>query len=253
MARTRGMEIATTSPALKPRLRKLTTSTMAIASKRASVKPPIASRTTSGWSETSLSSMPTGRRCIRRSAASCRPSPKVRLLPPDAHVDADADRRLAVDAKHLGGRVAVAVLDLGDVGQLVEAPVDPEVELGDGFRRQEGAGDVDEHVLTRRVDDAGGHHGILLGDRREHVVEVELEVGELLRREVQIDLLVLVAEDVDLADIRRAQELGPHGLGEVARLARREAVIGDAVDDAEDIAELVVEEGPDHVLAVRWP
>ena len=65
-----------------------------------------------------------------------------------AHVDADADRRLAVDAEHLGGRVAVAVLDLGDVGQLVEAPVDPEVEVGDIFRRQESAGDVDEHVLA---------------------------------------------------------------------------------------------------------
>ena len=77
------MEIATTSPALRPRLRKLTTSTMAIASKRASVNPPIASRTTSGWSDTSLSSIPTGKRCIRRSAASCRPSPKVRLLPPE--------------------------------------------------------------------------------------------------------------------------------------------------------------------------
>ena len=33
---------------------------MAIASKSALVKPPMASRTTSGWSETSLSSMPTG-------------------------------------------------------------------------------------------------------------------------------------------------------------------------------------------------
>ena len=105
----------------------------------------------------------------------------------------------------------------------------------------------------RRVDDAGGHHGVLLGDRREHVVEAELEVGELLRREVEIDLLVLVAEDLDLADVRRAQELGPRGLGEVARLPRREAVIGDAVDDAEDVAELVVEEGPDHALAARSP
>ena len=132
--------------------------------------------------------------------------------------------------------------------QLIEAPVDPEVELGDGFRRQESTGDVDEHVLTRRVDDAGRHHGILLGDRREHGVQVELEVGELLRREVQINLLVLVAEDFDLADIRRAQEFGPHGLREVARLPRRKAVIGYAIDDAEDIAELVVEERPDHVL-----
>ena len=31
----------------------------------------------------------------------------------------------------------------------------------------------------------------------------------------------------------------------------REAVIGDAVDDAEDVAELVVEEGPDHALRQR--
>ena len=100
---------------------------------------------------------------------------------------------------------------------------------------------------------AGGHHGILPGDRRQHVVEAELEIGELLRREVEIDLLVLVAENFDLADVGRAQELGPRGLGEVARLARREAVIGDAVDDAEDVAELVVEEGPDHALRQASP
>ena len=99
-----------------------------------------------------------------------------------------------------------------------------------------------------RIDDAGGHDGVLLGDRREHVIEAELEVRELLRREVEIDLLVLVSEDLDLADVRRAQELGASGLGEVARLARREAIVGDAVDDAEDVAELVVEEGPDHPL-----
>ena len=51
-----------------------------------------------------------------------------------AHVDADPDGRLAVDAEHLGGRVAVAALNLGDVGELVEAPVDPEVEVGDVLR-----------------------------------------------------------------------------------------------------------------------
>ena len=168
-----------------------------------------------------------------------------------AHVDADADGGLAVDAEHLGGRVAVAALDLGDVGQLVEATIDPEVEVGDALGLQQRAGDVDEHVLVRRVDDAGGHDRVLPCDRRQHFVEVELEIGELLGREAEIDLLVLVAEDFDLADIWRAQELGPRGLGEVARLARREAVIGDAVDDAEDVAELVIEEGPDHAVRER--
>ena len=65
------------------------------------------------------------------------------------HVDADADGGLAVDAECLGGRIAVAGTDLGDVGQLVEASVHPKVEIGDALRSQEGAGDVDEHVLAR--------------------------------------------------------------------------------------------------------
>ena len=90
-----------------------------------------------------------GKRCIRRSAASCRPLPKVEIVAARAHVDADADRGLAVDAEHLGRRIAVAALDLGDVGQFVEAAVHPEVEVGDALRGQEGAGDIDEHVLAR--------------------------------------------------------------------------------------------------------
>jgi hypothetical protein len=91
-----------------------------------------------------------------------------------AHIDADADGRLAVDAEHLGRRVAVAALHLGDVRKLVEAPVHPKVELADPLRRQQRAGDVDQHVLIWRVDDPGGHHGILPRDRRQHVVETEL-------------------------------------------------------------------------------
>ena len=162
------------------------------------------------------------------------------------HIDADADGGLAIDAEHLGGRIAVAGTDLGDIGQLVEAAVHPKVEVRDALRGQESAGDVDENVLPRRVDDARGHHGILLGDRCQHVIEAELEIRELLRREVEIDLLVLIAEDLDLAHVRRAQELGARGFGEIARLARREAVVGDAVDDAEDVAELIVEEGANH-------
>ena len=117
------------------------------------------------------------------------------------HVDADADGGLAVDAEHLGRRIAVAGTDLSNVGQFVEAAVDRKVEVGDALRRQESAGDIDEHVLARRVDDTGGHHGILLGDRRQHVIQADLEVRELLRGEVEIDLLVLGAKYLRLADV----------------------------------------------------
>ncbi|KFC62447.1 hypothetical protein FF80_03542 [Devosia sp. LC5] len=51
-ASTIGIEMATTSPARKPRLRKLTTSAMTTASNRDLVKPPTASSTTWGWSDT---------------------------------------------------------------------------------------------------------------------------------------------------------------------------------------------------------
>ena len=67
-------------------------------------------------------------------------------------------------------------------------------------------------------------------------------------REGQVDLLFLVAVDLDLAGVRRRQERRLRGLGEVARLPPGVAVEGDAVDDAEDVAILVVEERPDGAL-----
>ena len=195
--------------------------------------------------------MPTGKRCYQVICRFVQALAESEIVTAIAHVDADADGGLAIDAKHLGGRVAVAALDLGDVSQFVEAPIDPEVKVGDIIRLQKSAGDVDEHVLLRCVDDPRGHHGVLLSDCRQDFVEVELEIGELLGREVQIDLLVLISIDFDLADIGRTQELGPSCLGEVARFARRETVISDAIDDSEHIAELVVEERPDDALRKR--
>ena len=165
-----------------------------------------------------------------------------------AHVDADADGGLAIDAEHLGGRIGIAGPNLGDVGQFVELPVDRKVEVGNALRREQGAGDVDQHVLALRVDDARRHHRILLGNCREYIVEIELEVCQLLRREVEIDLFVLIAEDLDLADVRCPQELGPSDLGEIAGFPRAETVIGDAIDGAEDVAKFVIEEGADHAF-----
>ncbi len=60
-ASTSGMAIATTRPARRPRLRKLTTSTITTASNSALVKPPIASSTTAGWFETRCTPTPIGR------------------------------------------------------------------------------------------------------------------------------------------------------------------------------------------------
>ncbi len=60
IASTSGMATATTIPGRQPSARKLTASTMAIASIRLLVNSPTASCTTWGWSATRCMSMPTG-------------------------------------------------------------------------------------------------------------------------------------------------------------------------------------------------
>ena len=73
-------------------------------------------------------------------------------------------------------------------------------------------------------------------------VDVEAEGGDLLGRELQIDLLVLHADQLDLGDVAHAQQLGAQAVGLVAQLAMREAVGGQRIDQRIGVAELVVEE-----------
>ena len=78
------MEVATTSPARRPRLMKLTTSTMTTASFSALVKPATDSSTTTDWLATRWTPMPTGRFASTCRIRSRMPSPNVSTLPPAA-------------------------------------------------------------------------------------------------------------------------------------------------------------------------
>ncbi len=82
MASVSGIDSATTMPARTPRLTKLTAMMMTIACQSDSVKSPIASCTTCGWSATRIGSMPTGRSAVTSwiFAATLRPS--ARMSPP---------------------------------------------------------------------------------------------------------------------------------------------------------------------------
>ena len=103
--------------------------------------------------------------------------------------------------------------------------------------------------LTRRLTrlgaglhDAGRRHRVLRLQALQHRLLVEAEPGDLPGREVEIDDLVLRADQVDLAGAGNLQDLGARLFGIVAQLAEREPVGGEGVDVAEDVAELVVEE-----------
>ena len=87
------------------------------------------------------------------------------------------------------------------------------------------------------------------GDQRR---AVDAEAGQLLGGELDEDPLVLRAEDFDLGDIRHMQQARAHVLDIVAQFALGEAIRGEAVDDAEGVAEVVVEAGPEMPAGSVW-
>jgi hypothetical protein len=88
-------------------------------------------------------------------------------------------------------------------------------------------------------------HGVLSVNRRDQGGTVNAEPRELLGRKLDDDLFILGAEDFDLGDIRHAQQPPPDFVDIIPQLAVRKSVRGEAVDDAECIAKLVVESGAD--------
>ena len=122
-ASTSGIDSATTAPARTPRLSRLTPSTMAIASHRASMKSSTACSTVTVWLATSTGSMPTGRFSVIRAIASADVVPERQDVAALAHGDGDADALLAVDAEHRLRRIGGAARDPGDVAQADHAAV----------------------------------------------------------------------------------------------------------------------------------
>ena len=248
IASTSGIDSATTSPARMPRLTKLTASTIATASNSARVKPPTASSTTTGWSETRCTPTPTGRSPTIRSIAVVQRLAEFQQVGAGLHPDGEPDRRLAAEAEQRRRRVGVAAGDGGDVAQPEEAVVDPEVDAAQAFLGRELAADPQADALGPGLDHAGRGDGVLRLQRLDDRLLVDAERGELAGREFEVDHLVLRADQLDPAGVRHRQDLGAHRLDVVAQLALAQAVGGEGVDVAEDVAETVVEGRADHAL-----
>ena len=169
-----------------------------------------------------------------------------------AHGDREPDALTSVDAEHRLRRVGGAARDMRDVAQ----PNDPavlrdEVDGEHVLLGPERARDADEDLLVPGLHDARGRDGVLRLQRGDERGTVDPEARQLLLREFDIDALVLRAEDVDFGDVRQPQELLADVDDVVPQFPVREAVRGEAVDDAVGIAELVVEAGADDALRQR--
>ena len=251
-ASTSGIEIATTAPARRPRLTRLTPSTMATASHSASMNSSTACSTVTGWSATSVGSIPTGRFAVISAMACSTLCPRARTSPPLRMAMASPMPCSSIDAEHRLRRVGGPARDVRDVAQAD----DPAVRATKLTARMSCSDRNAPETRTRIFSSAGLHHargrdGVLGLQRGDQRGAVDPEARQLLGRELDVDALVLRAEDVDLGDVRQLQQLLADVVDVVPQLPVGEAVRGEAVDDAVGVAELVVEAGADDALRQR--
>ena len=242
MASTSGIATATTAPARRPRLTRLTARTMATASHRASRNSSTACSTVTGWSATRCASIPTGRSATISAMACSTLRPSARTSPPVRMATARPMASSPVDAEHRLRWVGGAAGHARDVAQADHPAVGDEVDGQDVPLGPEVARDPDQDLLVAGLHHARGRDGVLGlqgGDQRG---AVDPEPGQPLGRELDVDALVLRAEDVDLGDVRQLQQPLADLVHVVPQLLAGEAVGGEAVDDAVGVAELVVEE-----------
>jgi len=162
-----------------------------------------------------------------------------------AHRDCEADTWNSVNAENRLWRVDKNAPDVGNVAQAQQAAIRSNVDRGKVLLGIEGAGNPEPQRFIACFQSAGRTNGVLSFDRRDQGGAIYAESCEFLSRKLDNDLFILGAQDLDLGDVGHAQQPRPDFLDIVAQLAMREAVGREAVDDAEGVAELVVEAGAD--------
>jgi hypothetical protein len=80
------------------------------------------------------------------------------------------------------------------------------------------------HLVLRRLHHACSFHGVLLAQLRQHLVHVQAQLRQALLRDLDVELLVLHAEQLHLGHIRHAQQLLAHVVGKLLDLGVAEAL-----------------------------
>ena len=165
---------------------------------------------------------PAARCCDARDLARRAPWPSSMTSPPLRHRDAEPERLLAHVAHLLLRRIDVAAVDASRCRR--------------GGTARSLARIAMSRIASTRVERAGGAHVDAVGRRCrtrpaaatafccgsvcEDLRGLDAERGELGVRHLDEDLLVLLADEVDLGDAGHAQQLGADAVAEVLQLAR---------------------------------
>ena len=163
------------------------------------------------------------------------------------HRHAQADHFLAVEAHLVLRRILVFALDGGEVAQAEGGAVGAQLQV---FQVLDASCSA---PVTRTCRLSVGVTSTPVASTAFWVAiwltidfERHAQLGELLVRELDVDLLVLHAELLDLRHQRHLQQLLAHEVGVVLHLGVGEAVARQREDRAVGVAEFVVEERAEH-------
>jgi len=157
------------------------------------------------------------------------------------HRDADPENGSAAEAHVFARRIRVSALDVCDVAEADHAAVHSNqciCQLGDIL---ELTARPNEDPVVGGCEQPGPGHRILRIDRIGNLLRRQAELRQLRIGDLDIDALLLVGDEVDLVDVRHAQQLGAQSFGVVMQLRGRKAVPLQSIEVGIDIAELVVE------------
>ncbi len=136
---------------------------------------------------------------------------EVEAIPPLTHDHAKQQSRLAVVANQESGRVFVAALHFGDVGQLQRAPLRSDRRIADAIQIIESAVQPEEDLRPLGFDRSAGRHDVPAVERGEDIPRGDAQGGEAVIGELDEDPLRLLADDVHLLDARHVkQSLSQH-------------------------------------------
>jgi hypothetical protein len=164
------------------------------------------------------------------------------------HRDGEANRRLAIESKHRLRRIRVPFAYRGDIRETEEFAVGIKIDALQIVDRVEGTGDADRVFLESGLNDAGRRDRVLLLQTRDDVVTTDTQPGQLMSVEFEIEFLVLGSDQLRLRCILYGQYLCANSFDIVTQLAVREPFGRERVNDAKDVAKLVVEARSENAL-----
>ena len=150
--------------------------------------------------------MPSGRLATLSSTACLDVAAERENVAAVAHGDREPDRRLAVDAEHRLRRIGIGAPHGRDVAQPDQPAVGQEVDVEQVRFRPEGARDPQRDRLVAGLEFARGADRVLGPQRRDQRRTVDAEPGQLRDGELDEDLLVLGADELDLRHVRNLQQ-----------------------------------------------